>query len=224
MVSNKSANRERIIITVLASVLALLIIGGSSLARVVKKGETENSISSGEVKVSLVNVSSDGEEMPELITGILPGDTLDNVVSVKNTGEHDEFVRIALDKVIYETAEEANVLDDSGATFLLNENDWTYYDGYYYYNNVLAAGETSEPLYNGIYLDKSMNNAYKLAVMDVEITVDAVQSVNNGTPLTAEGWTTVFGTTDIEEIVEIDTEIDFETDAGDIIEMEVDVS
>lgn len=224
MVSNKSANRERIIIAVLASALALLIIGGSSLARVVKKGETENSISSGEVKVSLVNISSDGEEMPELITGILPGDTLDNIVSVKNTGEHDEFVRIALDKVIYETAEEANVLDDSGASFLFNENDWTYCDGYYYYNNVLAAGETSKPLYNGIYLDKSMSNAYKLAVMDVEITVDAVQSVNNGTPLTAEGWTTVFGAADTEGSAEVDTEIDLKTEAADTVETEADAS
>lgn len=189
----KKALRERIVILALIGILVIAIIGGSSMAQVTKRAETENIISSGEITVKLLNKMKSGDDMPELITHIVPGDTLDNVVSVKNTCQYDEYIRISLDKVIYETAEENAVLDDSKATFLLNEEDWTYNekDGYYYYNEVLKAGETSEALYDGIFLSYSMGNEYKLAVMDVEITVEAVQSVNNGDVFTAEGWTRV---------------------------------
>ena len=189
----KKALRERIVILSLIGILVVAIIGGSSMAQVTRKAETENIISSGEISVKLLNKTKNGDDMPELITHIVPGDTLDNVVSVKNTCQYDEYIRVSLDKVIYETAEENAILDDSKATFLLNEEDWTYNerDGYYYYNDVLKAGETSEVLYDGIFLSYSMGNEYKLAVMDVEITVEAVQSVNNGDVFTAEGWTRV---------------------------------
>lgn len=189
----KKALRERIVILALIGILVVAIIGGSSMAQVTRKAETENIISSGEISVKLLNKTKNGDDMPELITHIVPGDTLDNVVSVKNTCQYDEYIRVSLDKVIYETAEENATLDDSKATFLLNEEDWTYNerDGYYYYNDVLKAGETSEVLYDGIFLSYSMGNEYKLAVMDVEITVEAVQSVNNGDVFTAEGWTRV---------------------------------
>ena len=189
----KKALRERIVILALIGILVVAIIGGSSMAQVTRKAETENIISSGEISVKLLNKTKHGDDMPELITHIVPGDTLDNVVSVKNTCQYDEYIRVSLDKVIYETAEENAILDDSKATFLLNEEDWTYNerDGYYYYNDVLKAGETSEVLYDGIFLSYSMGNEYKLAVMDVEITVEAVQSVNNGDVFTAEGWTRV---------------------------------
>lgn len=189
----KKALRERIVILALIGILVVAIIGGSSMAQVTRKAETENIISSGEISVKLLNKTKNGDDMPELITHIVSGDTLDNVVSVKNTCQYDEYIRVSLDKVIYETAEENAILDDSKATFLLNEEDWTYNerDGYYYYNDVLKAGETSEVLYDGIFLSYSMGNEYKLAVMDVEITVEAVQSVNNGDVFTAEGWTRV---------------------------------
>lgn len=189
----KKALRERIVILALIGILVVAIIGGSSMAQVTRKAETENIISSGEISVKLLNKTKNGDDMPELITHIVPGDTLDNVVSVKNTCQYDEYIRVSLDKVIYETAEENAILDDSKATFLLNEEDWTYNerDGYYYYNDVLKAGETSEVLYDGIFLSYSMGNEYKLAVMDVEITVEAVQSLNNGDVFTAEGWTRV---------------------------------
>lgn len=188
---DKKALRERIVIVALIGVLVLSIIVGSSLAQVQKRGETVNVISSGEITVDLLNIRKDGTNMPEIITCILPGDTIDNVVKAKNTCDYDEYIRISLDKIIYETAEENVVLDSSKGHFLFNEEDWTYKDGYYYYNEVLKAGDISPALYDGIYLDESIDNTYKLAVMDVEISVEAVQSVNNGDALTAEGWVPV---------------------------------
>lgn len=186
--TDKKAMRERIAIIALIGVLVLSIIVGGSLAQVQRRGEAENIISSGEIKVKLLNQTSDGKSMPEVITHIVPGDTLDNIVKVQNTCDYDEYIRMTVDKVIFETAEENAVLDSSKAHFLFNEDDWTYKDGYYYYNGVLKAGDTSTALYDGIYLDESINNDYKLAVMTVEITVEAVQSVNNGDAFTAEGW------------------------------------
>ena len=97
---DKKAMRERIVIIALIGVLVLSIIAGSSFAQIQKRGETENIISSGEITVKLLNQRKDGAEMPEVITHILPGDTIDNVVKVKNTCDYDEYIRITLDKVI----------------------------------------------------------------------------------------------------------------------------
>lgn len=185
----KNSGKSSLIVFLLIGVLIISIVGGNTLARVSKQAETDNIIDSGEIKVELLNQTSDGEPMPELITHIVPGDTLDNKVTVKNACEHDEYIRITLDKVIYESTDNQIVLDDSKANFLFNEEDWTYKDGYYYYNHILPTGATSECLYDGIYLDTSMGNEYRTAVLEVDILVEAVQSINNGTDVfTAEGW------------------------------------
>lgn len=219
--TDKKAMRERIAIIVLIGVLVLSIIVGGSLAQVQRRGETENIISSGEIKVKLLNQKTNGENMPELITHIVPGDTLDNVVKVANTCAYDEYIRITLDKIIYETAEESSILDNTKAHFLFNEDDWTYKEGYYYYNKPLKAGETSSALYDGIYLDETINNDYKLAVMDVVITVEAVQSVNNGDIFTAEGWVPVASinkdeTSESTTTVDTDEKVTTETEATTI--------
>ena len=131
--------------------------------------------------------------MPLLVTNIVPGDTLDNKVTVRNSCLQDEYIRITLDKVIYKSPDSKETLNSETANFLFNEEDWTYKDGYYYYNHILPAGEISEPLYNGIYLDTTMGNEYKTAILQVDILVEAVQSVNNGTSVfEAEGWEVVF--------------------------------
>lgn len=204
---------ERLLIAGLAVLLVALLVGGGTLARVTRQGVAENVISSGEIKVKLLNQTRDGEDMPEIITCIVPGDTLDNTVKVKNVCDYGEYIRISLDKVIYETADEEVILDDSKASFLFNEEDWTYQDGYYYYNEELKPGEVSNPLYDGIYMSETMGNEYKVAVMDVLITVEAVQSINNGDAFTAEGWEKVasFGKP-VPEIIVDETETEVESE------------
>lgn len=185
---NKRAWAERIIIISLTGILILLIMAGSSLGQIQKRGETENIISSGIIRVKLLNELEGEEKMPEVITNILPGDTINNIIKIENICDYDEYIRVSLKKEIFKSEDSDEKLDGTKASFIFNEKDWVYKDGYYYYIHTLKAKDKSTPLYTGIHFDESIDDEYKLACLNEEIVVEAVQSDNNGTALTAEGW------------------------------------
>ena len=70
-----------------------------------------------------------------------------------------------------------------------NDTDWTYSDGYYYYNRPLEPGKTTEPLFTTVTFDPLMGNEYQNATAHVKVIAYAVQSANNGdSPQAAKGW------------------------------------
>lgn len=112
-----------------------------------------------------------------------PGQTVEKVFAVKNTGDSDLVVRVKMDeswakggtppfKTLSSTAtdsaeqkkifnvsqgNETDGLVDADATVVakdLNATDWVFYNGYWYYNAVLTAGDTTSALLNSITLDK----------------------------------------------------------------------
>lgn len=185
--SFKSVFDRSTIITLLICVILISLISGGSLASRNTKGITDNVISSDQIKVKLINRTSAGDDMPEMLYAILPSEKIDNVVEVKNTCDQDEYVRVRFKLVI--TDEDGSELSTEHFTFRVNENDWTYKDGFYYYNKILPAGGTSDYLYDLITVGSEIDNSYAKATARVDILTDAVQVVNNGvSPLDAEGW------------------------------------
>jgi hypothetical protein len=72
-----------------------------------------------------------------------------------------------------------------------NNTYWTFHeDGFYYYNEALAPGQTTaEPLFTSVSFDKSMDNLYQQCKVTIDITVYATQVANNGgSALSASGW------------------------------------
>ena len=91
----------------------------------------------------------------------LPGDTTDKTVTVTNSGEVDEAVRISYtDSWIAKDGTILSGLIDSNGNLtdeeenseraaiinFSNNNDWTYDNGYYYYNYKLSPNETTSSL------------------------------------------------------------------------------
>ena len=177
------------VIVLLICIIAMLLLGTGVLADRVIKGRTDNVVSSGVIKTKLINVMADGSEMPEEIYSLLPGQVIDNVVSAKNTGEYPEYVRIKLSPVINDR--DGTEMSAEDIHFEINSADWTYKDGYYYYNNELKAFKDSTPLYEKIKVGTNIGNEYRYATLTVLIELDAVQVANNKTPLEAEGWVQV---------------------------------
>lgn len=107
-----------------------------------------------------------------------PGQKVDKVFAVKNTGGSDLVVRVKMDeawarssanfKTLSSTTakngiftvnqeDETDGLVDADATVVakeLNATGWVFHDGYWYYNAVLTAGDTTSALLNSITLDK----------------------------------------------------------------------
>ena len=178
-------DRGTIIVLLLCVAVALFLHSGTLASRIIK-GETDNVVSSGAIATKLVNVLSDGSEMPEEIYSLLPGQVIDNIVYAKNTGNYQEYVRIKITPVTHD--QDGTVLSSDKIHFKFNTTDWTYKDGYYYYNYIVQPHDGSIPLYEEIDIGTDIGNEYRFAKLTVNIELDAVQVANNKTPLEAEGW------------------------------------
>jgi len=119
---------------------------------------------------------------------ITPGQDIEKVVNVKNTGDMPGFVRVlVLAEII---SADGDVLEAKpGVTFAfksLNVTDWTPgnkkmwadgKDGYYYYLDKLEPGQTTkEPLFSGVMLNPSLGPEYENASMKIEIKVEASET------------------------------------------------
>jgi hypothetical protein len=117
-----------------------------------------------------------------------PGQRVEKVVDVRNTGDETGFVRTLVLAEI--TAKDGTILEAvPGVTFTfdgLNTTDWTTAtkkwadgdDGYYYYLDKLEAGKkTEQPLFVGVTLAADLPEQYKDATLKIEIKVEASETI-----------------------------------------------
>ena len=117
----------------------------------------------------------------------MPGTKVTKIVKVENTGTGAAFVRLYVEKNVYGADQKPMESDPVSLNF--NDTDWTYSEGYYYYNRPLEPGKTTEPLFTAVIFDPLMDNEYQNATAHVKVIAYAVQSANNGdSPQAAKGW------------------------------------
>lgn len=154
---------------------------------------TGNVILAGYANVNLVNetdspaLSPDGESIR-----ILPGYTVGKTVLVENTGTYPVYIRAKIDSVITlneKYASRSGEIDQSLVIYNIDFAHWTKYNGYYYYNIPLEAGEVTTNLLSSIKFSEAMGNIYKDSTIKVKILLESVQSNGNGdNAFTAVGW------------------------------------
>ena len=179
--------RKILILSVLAILLAIL--AANTLAYFTADTTAHNVITTGNVDIALNEWANEARtEKFEDKTGVMPGAEVTKIVEVENVGTGTAWVRVQVVLVVY--AEGGNEqLPPDPVTLDFNETDWTYQDGYYYYNKPLAPGETTEPLFTSVSFDDQMGNEYQNSTAHVDVNAYAVQSANNGTgALDAAGW------------------------------------
>lgn len=182
-------------------ILAFLIICATTvatgtLAYFTAEDQAHNVITSGKVDIELVEkkINEDGtEEAFEDLIGIMPGTSVSKVVQVTNTGDAAAYIRIAVDKKIILASGNDDEVDMSLISINYNigsnEDQWTYKEGYYYYNSPLEAGNTTKPLFTEVKFDKTMGNMYQEATTEIDVKAYATQVANNGdSALEANGW------------------------------------
>ena len=150
-------NKKKILVLAMTlSMVAILAIGGT-IAYFTDKEEATNVFTIGNVDIILEEpnwVGTGSTDAPE----VYPGEALAKDPTVINDGANPCFVRIEVegldclkpaDDIIYRTDYVDNELGD----------DWVKHtDGYYYYTKVLAAGETTDALFDQIVIPKNLEN------------------------------------------------------------------
>lgn len=186
-------NKRIIAVLAITSILAVMVF--QTLAFFTAEDTALNRVTMGNVALILNDdtINPETEELePFPVEGfdlVMPGDVIDKIVSVTNDGDNPIWVRIRLDRSILLAGEAANV-DFNVLGLDLNDEDWTEgVDGWFYYNEVLAPGETTENLFTQVTFPTSLGNEFMNAEVEIDVLAQGVQSQNNGlTVQEATGW------------------------------------
>lgn len=180
-------------IAVLAALAICIAVAASgTLAYFTASDTARNVITAGSVEIQLNEMSrlETGELVPfENQRGVMPGQQISKIVTVENTGDNAAFVRLVLSTDIFLNKDHQEKADSTLINLDLNTTDWTQKDGVFYYNNPLAPGEETEPLFTTVTFSKDMGNLYQNSTAMIEVVAQAAQVANNGnSAMTAAGW------------------------------------
>ena len=186
-------NKKKKLIAILLTLVCLFVVVLGALADEPLEARTRNIITTGEVKIDLLEYADETctTPYPEEPVTVMPGVSTTKVVMVKNTGASEAWVRVKVSKTIeLDGTVEGYAPDVSLIGLDINEALWTYSGGWYYYNRPLGAGVTTEaPLFTTVSFDTSMQNEYQNSTAKVNVVAQAVQVAHNGdTVLGAQGW------------------------------------
>ena len=187
--------KKQRIFLVAVLICCLALAGGGTYAFFTAQETAYNVITTGELIMDLVEKHGDEPWPEDGVSGVMPGDAISKIVTIQNIGGVDFYTRVKLRGTI--TLENGDVLPMGmeQVQLDLNEKDWTYEGGFYYYNRALLAStdkeaDETEPLFTTVTLKPELGNEYQNAKIELTVEAEAVQSRNNGDgPLTAAGWT-----------------------------------
>ena len=168
--------KKKILSICLVAVIAAMAIAGASLAYFTAEDSAENAFTVGNVAIDLTEPNWDETGKVEA-EDVYPGEPLAKDPTVTNTGKNPCFVRISVSNL----DQFAEKFDGAMITYrtdyvenALGEN-WTLHtDGYFYYTEVLAAGKTTEALFDQIVIPFALTNNEK--TLPIEVTAYAVQA------------------------------------------------
>lgn len=152
-----------------------------------------NVITAGNVRIELQETAipeDGGAPVPfEDVIGVMPGAEVSKIVEVKNTGDKTAYIRIRLEKEVTLAEGAAGETDPGLIGLNIDTESWTEKDGYFYYNEPLAAGQTTKPLFTAVSFSKEMSDLYQNSKAMISVKASAVQTDNNGdSAREATGW------------------------------------
>lgn len=176
-------------LTIAYIAIAFTFLTQSTLAYYATVGRATNVVTSGNIQFIIHETTDQGTTFPQDGVYIVPGDIVSKKVSVENVCEHPFYLRV---KLVYGvdsqelSAEDCFKLD-------INESNWQYVDGWYYYKGVVEAGATTPDVFSKVEIvGNKVDNAYLGKTLTLSVVAHAVQSENNPVDGTdtfkASGW------------------------------------
>ena len=168
--------KKKILAVALAASMAVLAVGGSSLAYFTDTDSADNVFTVGNVQIDLKEPTWDAEEDHQYV---YPGEPLAKDPKVENIGSNPALIRVKLTG--------ANGENDIVETRVGNSNsgrgqvydEWILRDdGYYYYYAPLAADDTTKQMFDYIVLQEFVTNDGHATdwTENVKVEVQAVQA------------------------------------------------
>lgn len=173
--------------------ICLSIVAYGTLAYFTYEDTATNVITAGNIKIAVQEwtLNDAGERVP--FTNpiqVMPGQVVSKIAEVKNTGDHTAWIRIALDEVLTLADGSTDTSEKAVLSYNIDSQKWILHsDGYYYYHEPVAAGETTAPLFTEVTFSAQMGNVYQESIATITVHAQGVQKANNGeTVFEAAGW------------------------------------
>ena len=178
--------RSRLLLIAVAAIL-LTVLTQPSLAYYTAVGTATNVVTSGSIQLQIHEKTADGSAFPEQGVYIIPGDIVSKQVSVENICEHPFYLRV---KLVRGADNQALSAEDC-LKMDIDTANWTYLDGYYYFNRILQPGEDTPALFTQVEIVGSkVDQSHIGSMLSLTVRAYAVQSENNPAehPWDAAGW------------------------------------
>lgn len=166
--------KKKIVTICLVAALAATALIGGSLAYFTDTEQKDNVFTVGNVDITLTEPNWDGsgsQDAPEAY----PGEALAKDPTVTNNGANPCFVRIKVEGLNCLAPADSIAYRTDYVTDKLGDNWVKGTDGYFYYNKVLAVGDTTDALFDQIVIPTNVTNGYD-GTYDVVVKAEAVQA------------------------------------------------
>ena len=178
--------RSKLLLVAIAAILAT-VLTQPTLAYYTTIGKATNVVTSGNIRLQINEKTADGSDFPTEGVYIMPGDIVSKQVSVSNVCDHPFYLRVKL----VSSSTNTTLDPDECMKLDINTTDWTFRDGFYYFNRILEPGEITPTLFNQVEIVGSKVDVSHIG-STLSLTVDAyaVQSEHNPAqyPWNAAGW------------------------------------
>ncbi len=177
------------LLTIAVVAFFLTLVTQGTLAYYTTVGKATNVITSGGIDMRIHETGFGGVALPSDGVYLIPGDVVTKEVKIESLSAEPFYLRV---KMVYGINSDTLPADDC---FKLNINPehWTYRDGWYYYNDVVEAGEMTPRVFSEVKIvGEKVDNGYIGKTLTLTVLAQAVQSKNNpltdGKTYTAVGW------------------------------------
>lgn len=169
-------SKRKIILLATALCLVAILAMGSTLAYFTADDSATNEFTAGNVQIDLTEPKWE-EQGQEDAPEVYPGEALAKDPTVKNTGKNPCFVRISVTgwDCLPDPAGDITYRTD-WVDGKLGDNWELHTDGYYYYTKVLAAGETTDALFDQIVIPLDLENDLTGTTYKLDVKAYAVQA------------------------------------------------
>jgi len=179
--------RLKFVMIVVCLMIATMLASGQTLAYYSTVGKSTNVITSGDIRMVIRERTDEGTDFPREGVYVAPGDVVSKIVTVENTCTHPFYLKMQITDAVRENT----LLSDGCLKLDIDTENWTFVDGFYYYNEIVEPGTATSPLFTQAeIIGEKVDNSYLGKTFLLSVTAYAVQSENNPAshPWEAAGW------------------------------------
>lgn len=176
-------------VTIALIAIVMTLISQSSLAYYSTIGKATNVVTTGNIQFIIHETTDQGTSFPDDGVYIVPGDVVSKQVSIESDCDYPFYLRVKIVSGI----DSEELSSDECFKLNIDESNWQYVDGWYYYNDIVKPGENTPYVFSTVEIvgDKVDNN-YLGKTLTLTVVAHAVQSENNpiqnNDTSTASGW------------------------------------